>query len=70
MICFRVEKKSECASRVQSVRAVLQGRATKLAVVLIQVRAGARGNCSEGSTIGKVVLMNEILKNGFTMAGS
>jgi hypothetical protein len=33
------EKKSECASRVQSVRAVLQGRATKLAVVLIQVES-------------------------------
>ncbi|TRY69565.1 hypothetical protein TCAL_07632 [Tigriopus californicus] len=31
-----LEKKAECASRVQSVRSTLAGRATKLAVVLIQ----------------------------------
>ncbi|XP_014211822.1 trafficking protein particle complex subunit 11 isoform X2 [Copidosoma floridanum] len=33
------EKKMECASRVQSLRAVLEGRNTKIAVVLIQKEA-------------------------------
>ena len=30
------EKKAECAKKVQTVRMALQGRATKLAVVLLQ----------------------------------